>query len=401
MRITGALLVIALLFVSLGGLGGCRTTGGVAPGEVRVRRRPPVPMPEQVRAIWVARYHYYSPEDVRAVIRNCAALGCNTVLWQVRGEGTVGYPSRIEPWSREYAFRDPGFDPLAIAVEAAHKHGLRIEAYVNVMPGWKGRKPPPVRSQLHYTHPEWFLRDESGRRQPLGDFYVVLNPCWPEVRRHIASVVEEIVARYDVDGVHLDYVRYAWDGTKDARKRYPRDSRTLALYRRDTGRHPDDDPRAWNAWRANQLTRLVDDIRTAVDRSRPGATLTAAVWRNPQLGYRDYLQNGVAWLRAGLVDALMPMAYTTKLERLTADIESYRRLVGKRRVVPGLGIYLHEEPGQMRGQVQQCMRWGGDFALFSYASLFPTPGDARSKAAQREAAERMRASRRAVLGDYR
>ena len=332
-------------------------------------------MPSPVKAVWVARFHYRFPDDIRTIMRNCARAGLNTVLWQVRGEGTVLYPSRIEPWSAEYAYRDPGFDPLQIAVEEAHRHGLRIEAWVNVMPGWKGSQPPPIRSQLWHTHPDWFLHDAAGQRQPLGRFYVILNPCLPEVRRHIASVIEEIVTDYDVDGVQLDYVRYAWDSTKNARSRYPRDPTTLRFYREQTGRHPDDDLQAWDRWRASQLTRLVGQIKDSVEQHRPGATLTAAVWSSPQVGYRDYLQDGIAWLRTGMVDAVIPMAYTIELDRFEGYIEAYRRSAPRGRVIPGLGIYKHETREQLGRQLQQCRNWGGDFALFSYDSLHATAGD--------------------------
>ena len=92
--------------------------------------------------VWVARFHYRYPDDVRTIIRNCADMGVNTVLWQVRGAGTVAYPSRLEPWLEEFGFTSPGFDPLALAVEEAHRRGLRIEAWVNILPGWRGPKPP-------------------------------------------------------------------------------------------------------------------------------------------------------------------------------------------------------------------------------------------------------------------
>ena len=271
----------------------------------------------------MARFHYRYPDDIRTIMRNCARDGFNTVLWQVRGEGTVLYPSRIEPWSAEYGYRDPGFDPLRLAVEEAHRNGLRIEPWVNVMPGWKGPKPPPVRSQLWHAHPDWFLRDAAGARQPLGKFYVILNPCLPEVRHYIASVIEEIVANYDVDGVHLDYVRYAWETTPNARDFYPRDPTTLSVYRQQTGRHPDDNPREC----------------------------------------------------AGLVNAVMPMAYSAQLDDFERYIGAYRQLGTTRRIVPGLGLYKHETAEQTGRQLGRCRGWGGDFALFSYDSLHATAGD--------------------------
>jgi uncharacterized lipoprotein YddW (UPF0748 family) len=380
---------------------GCRAPAGAkTPPPLFGGRPTPRPMVRPVRGVWVARFHYRNPDDVRTIVANCAASGFNTVFWQVRGEGTVAYPSRIEPWSREYGFQNPGFDPLAVAVEEAHKRGLRIEAWFNVMPGWKGLTPPPISGQLYNAHPDWFMYDAAGRRQPLNKDYVILNPCWPEVRRHIVSVADEIAARYDVDGIHLDYVRYAWDGAAGAKQSYPRDAKTLAIYRHETGRQPEDDPGAWDHWRANQLTRLVQEIRNAVQRRRPGATLTAAVWRDPWVGYRDYLQNSVAWLRAGLADAVIPMAYTEKLDQFSNDIGEYRRLAANRPVVPGLGIYLHRGAEQMRDQVRRCTAWGGDFALFSYESLFPTAGDRGSAPQAHAEAQRQRYARRQVLSEF-
>ncbi len=384
---------------------GCRSPGeqdSSTPPPTRAStaagRAAPRPLPRPIRGVWVARFHWRSADDIRRIMENSAAIGCNTVYFQVRGEGTVGYPSRIEPWWRESGFRDPGFDPLALAVGEAHRRGLRLEAWVNVMPGWKGPKPPPATDppQLYAAHPEWFLHDEQGRRQPLGDFYVILNPAYAEVRRHIVSVVEEICSRYDVDGIHLDYVRFAWDGVPNAKQRFPRDPTTLDLYRRETGRYPDDDVAAWNHWRANQITRLVGEIRTAVNRTRPRASLTAAVWRNPQLGYNDFLQNSVAWLRAGWVDAVMPMAYTDKLAQFESDIGMYRRMAPDRRVVPGVGLYTHKSTDATRGQMERTLGWGGDYALYSYESLFATSAaPARTAAAQRE--ERLRAQRRELI----
>jgi uncharacterized lipoprotein YddW (UPF0748 family) len=369
-------------------LDGCRA-GGRLPAAPALKRTRPWPMPSAVKAVWVARFHYHFPDDIRTIMRNCAQDGLNTVLWQVRGEGTVLYPSRIEPWSAEFAYRDPGFDPLQIAVEEAHRQGLRIEAWVNVMPGWKGPEPPPIRSQLWHAHPEWFLHDANGQRQPLGGFYAILNPCLPDVRRYLASVVEEIVTNYEVDGVHLDYVRYAWETTPNARNLYPRDPTTLSIYRQQTGKHPDDDPRAWDDWRADQLTRLVGEIRDRINHCRQGATLTAAVWSNPQIGYRDYFQNALAWARAGTVDAVMPMAYTAQVDDFERYIGAYHTAAPTRRIIPGLGLYKHETAEQMARQLERCRTWGGDFALFSYGSLHATAGDrGRDGKAQIDAGEK-------------
>jgi len=372
LALLGVLVSVSVLGALL--LDGCRG-GGRSPLAAVPQRAQAAPMPSPVRAVWVARFHYRFPDDIRTIMRNCARDGFNTVLWQVRGEGTVQYPSRLEPWSAEYGYRDPGFDPLQIAIQEAHRYGLRIEAWVNVMPGWKGPKPPPVANQLWHTHPGWFLHDATGQRQPLGRFYVILNPCLPEVRHYITGVIEEIITNYEVDGIHLDYVRYAWETTGNARQRYPRDPTTLRLYHQQTGLRPDEDTQMWDRWRADQLTRLVSQIRDCQRRHRPDVALTAAVWASPQVGHRDYFQNALAWARTGIVDALMPMAYTTEVDQFEGYIGGYRGLAPRVRIIPGLGLYKHEDPQQTLQQLERCGTWGGDFALFSYSSLHATAAD--------------------------
>ncbi len=390
------------------GLGGNRQSpdrnrvprpANLPPASVREAPLRPAPLPQSdpVRAVWVARFHYHTPDEISDIMRSAAEMGFNTVLWQVRGNGTVAYPSRLEPWSRKYQHQHPGFDPLEIAVNEARRHGLRIEAWFNVMPGWRGPNPPDTPNQLWHTRPDWFLRDADGVRAPLGNFYAILNPCLPEVRDHITQVAAEIMQNYDVDGLHLDYVRYAWDTTPDARARFPRDPDTLRLFFMETGRFPDDDPDAWDSWRANQLTRLVGNLRDVVRLNRPGATLTASVWSTPQVGYRDYLQNSIAWLRSGLLDALYPMAYTDQAPQFAQYIGAYHELAQGGRVIPGLGVYKHEQFEQTAAQLESCQRWGGDFAVFSYASLAPVGGDVSQSGEKRLRENQLRAVRREAL----
>lgn len=334
------------------------------------RKRPPPPprsLATPTRAVWVARFHFRTPQDVRRIVARCAAEGFNTLLWQARGDGTVTYLSRLEPWSAQFNHRDPGFDPLALAIEEAHARGMRVEAWFNVLPGWSGPQAPAVADQLWNARPEWFLTDSRGNRQALGDFYVLLNPCLPEVRAHLAALVREIASNYAIDGIHLDYVRYAWDGQRDARRRFPRDARTLAIYRAETGLTPDADAAAWDRWRANQLTRAVIEMRQALDRARPGATLTAAVRPDAAEARRDHLQSAAAWLRSGVIDAVMPMAYTSRIGVFERQLRSYDA-VGRGRVIPGVGVYLLA-PAALREQLRLCAQRGGDWAAFSYDSL--------------------------------
>ncbi|MCO6438889.1 MAG: family 10 glycosylhydrolase [Phycisphaerae bacterium] len=330
-----------------------------------------------VRAVWVTRWDYRTPSDIAAVMENCRRAGFTDVLFQVRGAGAAFYRSRLEPWADELGGHDPGFDPLSVACREAHKRGVRLHAWANVMPAWYGKKPPGNPRQLYNARPEWFLRDENGQRQPLG-WYCSLNPTYPEVRRYLTDVMREIVARYPIDGLHLDYIRLPVDPSPayapgQAVPDYPRDRRTLASYQAATGKRPDDDPALWTRWRAAQVTRLVADIRAMQERIKPGIMLSAAVGADPERSYRAYYQDSRRWLAQGLVDAVFPMNYDAspaEFERRARDWAA----IGRGRVVQG--IMFDKRPGRIvREQLQCAHAYGRHYAIFAYNSLFERRDD--------------------------
>src|SRR5687767_13170041 len=104
-----------------------RSPGGAAPraasreasGPSRAERA----SSRDERALWITRFDYKTREDVVRAIENAKAAGFDTVLFQVRGNATAFYRSQLEPWAAELGGADPGFDPLEVAIEAAHERG--------------------------------------------------------------------------------------------------------------------------------------------------------------------------------------------------------------------------------------------------------------------------------------
>lgn len=358
---------------------------GCRPGAPRVPYAPPrvpygaprvpdaPPARRAIRAIWVTRWDYKSPADIAHVMRNCQAAGFNTVLFQVRGAGTVFYRSRIEPWADELGGRDPGFDPLAVACEEAHRRGLSLHAWVNVMPGWRGDKPPTNPRQLYLAHPDWFWRDAAGRRQPLG-WYNSVNPCYPEVRKYLVTVMREIVENYPVDGLHLDYIRFPneWSRSYPPGGRvpdYPRDRRTLALFQRATGCAPGTSPRRWDEWRTGQVTRLVRDIRAMMRRAKPRVCLSAAVGASPDKAKRDHFQDSRRWVAEGLLDAVYPMNYAKDMRTFSTRLAEWSGRVARSTIVMGV-MFDDRDASTVLKQVDRARRSGTHFAAFAYNSLF-------------------------------
>ena len=338
-------------------------------------------MKAPIRAMWVTRYDYKTEQDVTQIIDDCKRANMNTVLFQVRGNGTAFYNSDIEPWADELGGADPGFDPLTVACREAHARNMELHAWVNVMPAWRGTTPPTDPEQLYNRHPDWFWYDQNGKRQELQSFYVSLNPCLPEVRDYIVDVFQEIVTEYDVDGLHMDYIRFPNEPPAIPRGSgidYPRDERTLSLYKAETGRTPDDDQEAWNQWRTDKVTELITDIRNMMQRKSPKKALSASIGSIRDRGLSHY-QDGKTWLERNLVDAAFLMNYTEDPDTFRTRIEPWLEVKTDAEIVPGLWFAPRIETGEgidvVKQEIDIARETTRNFCIFAYSSMFESQDD--------------------------
>ncbi len=339
-----------------------------------------------VRAIWVTRWDYQTERDVRGAIRAAAALGLNRVLFQVRGRADAFYPSQVEPWGEEIGGRHPGFDPLQVAIEEAAATGIELDAWLNVLPAWKGSKPPKNRQHVYYTHPEWFLVDRSGRRLLLdADKYTVLNPCLPQVRNYLVRIVEDIASRYRFDGLHLDYVRFV--GRKPGtRHDFPYDANTLRLFENYSGGLPSTQPAEWNEWRRRSVNTVIYRLSNAYRALQPHGRVSVAAIKDYARARENFFQDVVTWQRRGWVDEVFPMTYDKTTSGFTTFASRALSVPQRDNVYPGVGVYLHDNARQLAAQLQQLERMNAKgYALFALSNFYPTPShesrsDERSRA---------------------
>ncbi len=355
------------------------------------------PSEERMRGIWVTRWDYRTAVDVERAIDDAAATGFTDIFWQVRGQADAYYRSNLEPWGEDL-FRDrpdatdPGFDPLAVAVSRAKQRGVRLHAWINVYPLWKGKNQPRDPRHPFVRRPDWVLTDNLGQPQPQSDHYVVANPTDPSVQSHIAAVCRDIVSRYAVDGLHLDYVRFVNDSLEDGRV-YPADPATITRFYAATGRRSlttIEDKAAHAAWVRDEITALVRRISRETQRIRPRLELTAAVWRTPTLAREAVLQDSALWLREGIVDRVLPMIYTDSNADYTRDLKLWLDAADGKPVTPGIGAYKHQATQTLQ-QIRLSEQADG-YCLFAFATIFEganpfEPRDATS-VAMREARRR-------------
>jgi uncharacterized lipoprotein YddW (UPF0748 family) len=264
----------------------------------------------EARGIWVTRWDFDAEGDIEAILDVVKEAGFNQVYWQVRGRADAFYRSTLEPWGSELAGtlgEDPGFDPLQLALNGAHARGMELHAWVNTFPAWSGTAEIPETTPTHVlcAHPDWKQIDASGNAPAAG--YTTLSPGNPDVRNHIEAVLREICA-YDIDGLHLDYIRYS--GSQYSHDAASEDALATARADRPTLTRED--------FQREAVADMVTRARNALQEQHPTKPLSAAVWfiyentfgwSSVSAGNTSFYQDTEMWLGNGDVDVLVPMLY--------------------------------------------------------------------------------------------
>jgi uncharacterized lipoprotein YddW (UPF0748 family) len=266
----------------------------------------------EMRGVWITRFAFASRADLEAIIDRAAAAKFNAVFVQIRGEGDAYYSSAHEPWAKRLTGvlgRTPTWDPLRVAIDRAHSHGMELHAYFNVFAAWTASQPVPTAegSVQHalVAHPDWLAVDSSGMNKDTE--YRWFAPGNPAVRTHIAAVARDLLTKYEVDGLHLDRIRTPGPD-------YSRDAVTSAAF--DAAK-ASNALLTWPDFMRSQVNAMVAELYAVVQETRPSARLSASVWGiysplpgcSTSQGYGNYYQDSLAWVAAGKIDALVPMMY--------------------------------------------------------------------------------------------
>jgi len=359
---------------------------------------------DEVRALWVTRATLASPAAVATMVKSAHDSGFNTLLVQVRARGDAYYSGSPEPRAQALRGQPAGFDPLQVTLAEAHKAGLRVHAWISVNLVSSAADLPASRDHVIYQHPEWLMVPRAVandmrllnqrsplyldklvravRQQPSEVEGLYLSPVPAAAVDYQAEVVRDLVQRYAIDGVHLDYVRYpseAFDYSLESLTEFAASlavdlpaADVTAMRARETvdplvfvDRYPD----RWAVFRRSRLTSLVDRLRAVVKESRPRALLTAAVVPDPAEAAGRRLQDWQGWLADGALDAVCPMAYATDLTGFTAQMTTARLAADGKPVWAGIGAYRLSS-AQTIESIQVARRLGAaGVILYSYDSL--------------------------------
>lgn len=279
----------------------------------------------EMKAVWISYLEFASfgkegyteaafRKFIDTMFDNVVSLNMNTVIVQVRPFGDAMYKSSYFPWSRYAAGtqgKNPGYDPLTYMVEAAHKRGLEIHAWLNPYRVTTGSTDV---SKLSKDNPARVWKEDnktSNDRNVLsfgGNLY--FNPAVKEVQTLITNGVKEIVNNYDVDGIHFDDYFYPSLGSSYTSNFDATEYNTYAAATKKAGKTP----MTIGDWRRNNVNTLVKGIYSAVKNINPRVQFGISPG-----GFIDSLGSNLGyyvdintWLsKDGYVDYICPQIYWT------------------------------------------------------------------------------------------
>ncbi len=357
----------------------------------------PPPLPREARAMWVVRYALSSPEAVHRIVTLAREQGYNALIVQVRGRGDAWYTGGLEPRSESLASQPDDFDPLAQIIREAHASGIQVHAWLNTFFLWSGTAPPKSPRHLVNAHPEWLLADRDGTVHTTAGpdrEGAYLDPANPDARRFLHEVFLDVARRYDVDGIHFDYVRYPgadYGFSDDDLTRFretmepdlsPEQRAALALApQRDL--YPTMFPERWNQWRRDNVTTLVRGVYRDIKAMKPNVAVSAALipwgvyagWERSD-AYNRVNQDWFGWMREGILDIAVPMTYHTDTPSFSGWVEAAVAHRFNTQVWAGIGAYLIP-PESVAEKIIAARRLGAQgFSLFSYDAITKDGTDA-------------------------
>lgn len=293
-------------------------------------------------------------QELLAILNKAVQLKLNAIILQVRPNGDAIYQSSIEPWSAwlNGPGVNPGYDPLAFAIQEAHRRGLELHAWFN-----------PFRATISGRP---VGRNHISRRQPSllkkAGSTTILNPSSTTAQQHVLKVIMDVVRRYDIDGVHLDDYFYP----------YPPNNNI------SDGKSP--------AQRRAAIDSFVQKLYSGVKQIKPWVRVGISPFGIWQPGYPEGVQAGVnayehlacdarKWLAHGWVDYLAPQLYwRIKSDQSFPDLMRWWSAINPTRPVwPGIAsarINSKEDPGRPASEIDAQIDLSRRLARQSAGQLF-------------------------------
>ncbi len=316
----------------------------ILPGTQAQINEPPK---HEFRAAWIATVYgldwprqgageSQQKRDLRQLLDHLQNAGVNAVIFQVRSIGDAMYESNYEPWSHYLTGRqgeDPGYDPLAFAIEESRSRGMELHAWFNPYRANNGSLSTPANNHVTVTHPEW-----TYTAGPL----TLLDPGKEEVRNYVVSIIMDVARRYKIDGVHFDDYFYPYPPNQITTQ----DSQTFQTESRGFS--------SLFEWRRDNVNLLIAQVADSLRLFDPAIKFGISpfgIWKNNVPSgirgldaYSVIYADATAWIRQKTIDYLAPQLYWP-----FGGAQAYEKLapwwadqIDDRHLYPGHALYRTE-----------------------------------------------------------
>ncbi|MEG1587111.1 MAG: family 10 glycosylhydrolase, partial [Bacteroidales bacterium] len=245
------------------------------------------------------------------ILDSLSSGNMNAIYFQIRSQCDAIYNSAYEPWSSDFVATrgmDPGYDPFEFLIEEGHKRGIEVHAWLNpyrfesAAGKWEGQI-----GDYRKSNPDWVLEVKN---------QTILNPGIPEVRQRITDIVEDILLKYDLDGIMFDDYFYL-SGISDEDKKEQIKYNTTGLSVED--------------WRRQNVNKMIAQVYHKIQDLKPFVKFgvgPAGIWGGPKsaadaygvtnpagigsgFAYNKIFCDPLAWLHEKTIDYISPQIYWT------------------------------------------------------------------------------------------
>lgn len=324
----------------------------------------------EIKALWVPIWDITTPEKIDTLFYTIRKQDFNQLLVQIRYRGDAAYVTNKRettypnPEKKYHGIENPEFDPLEYILQKAEKQKIEIHAWFTIFAITGHDLGKLDSTHVYFVHPEWvtshFTRSSMHYLADMGSF---LDPGIPAVQEYSLNVIMDVVTNYQIDGVHLDYIRYPGNY-------YGFNELATETYKNEVKFQ---DALSWMQWKNDQVTRFVAKVSQTAKAINPSLTISAAVFPNIGDALENYAQDWLFWLEKNYIDYAYTMSYTINSARLQQDLTFTENFGMKDKIVVGLRAWKDEREypvSQINEKIRIALKMDyAGIALFSYTGI--------------------------------
>ena len=290
--------------------------------------------PVENRAVWY-RSSEKSDEEVRATVEKMKALGINAVYLETWYNGRfIGYSDNE---LIAHSVPNGSYDALEGFVRICHENGIEVHAWVeNFFVGTVESQEQTNQALSDYFEGRW-LMDCNGKNtfyySVSNTNFIFLNPYDTEVRKLLIDFYREIITKYDVDGLHLDYIRFP--ELNYGKDDFGYNADIVSAWQKENNTTVDpatltsgEQYESWITFRQEIINSFVAEVHGMICDTDPSVWLSAAVYPGIPDIKEDIFQDCENWVQNGYMDELFSMSYGADNSYVSGNASKFAKLAG-------------------------------------------------------------------------